>query len=876
MAVFQSWENTKDSFKLPKMTQPQYEEYTKDFKFENQFEYDRTKKVAQHYKGSYVSYTGKVRTDMKIYSELYPVIEKKKKAYALEKHKKETLRLREAIRQRDLYTHGKDEISFYKIPSAYAQGYGTQAGLAAYNRVNKNSNAVDMNKAVALAGGMSSAQFDEQYWRDVKAHERSKVQSAGMRKNTGQQKKISNTDDYKLSTIQKAVSTGKVKSILKSYNNNKSIKSNIISKPIKNNVISITTKKAQQKLSDDFGILTFDTEGTLSTIPKSGNVNWKLLGTSNKKRQEEITTQFGEKIKTSLIPEQIKNQITTKEKIKRELEGIESRLTQQNTYGFGDQYSKTELELLTKQKIGLKNKLQDINNDQKVISSALQTSDYNTMMRYLTKNNVITEDSRKQYLTMSNNKDSLQQELTSTNYFYQTQKIKISAIASEIIKLENLQKNNRGGRNQDNINSLIKKLDTKYPSLITTNDSNNAGLDKKSYDFMTSVKGILQQMDEKILPKAQNKLSKLRSSQLDAASALSNQETSDERMQRAITTNQTTQSKLEFKELTGMDAGDNTDTTMREWYTSIGQDPNEKMKGYKHKGNADWFSSWLKNDTVLVVDNDQVLGGDINKSLQNKVQKQVDVVKKYNAWGDANKYISGSLNEWKNDLTIYYGKYYSAPRVSKQDISKDWFGSTTIEGDSFVGHVNYKMGGVRGGAYWVQDVKKLLRETRTYEGTLGEKIEDRKTRILALKLEQDRLQESHDVLRPQITTTVEKGVKHGNITVDEELTKTLSSSSQELYDVNYNVAALETEQEYLEKSLVKTIDEREEIEKQRRIREYNQIQGNVGSGAPRRSSQSSPGRPSLKGYNRNRSSNIKQAEDKKRYRRKGGLGGLVI
>ena len=46
------------------------------------------------------------------------------------------------------------------------------------------------------------------------------------------------------------------------------------------------------------------------------------------------------------------------------------------------------------------------------------------------------------------------------------------------------------------------------------------------------------------------------------------------------------------------------------------------------------------------------------------------------------------------------------------------------------------MGGIRGGAYWVQDVRKLLRKTKEHEVTMKEKIDDRKTKLIELLLEQ--------------------------------------------------------------------------------------------------------------------------------------------
>mgnify|MGYP003323935828 CR=1 FL=1 len=156
-------------------------------------------------------------------------------------------------------------------------------------------------------------------------------------------------------------------------------------------------------------------------------------------------------------------------------------------------------------------------------------------------------------------------------------------------------------------------------------------------------------------------------------------------------------------------------------------------------------------------------------------------------------------------------------------------------------------------------------------------IEERKAKLVGLKLEQSRLDESHRALRPEITTAVDSGIKHGKLSVDKVLADRLGSSSQKLYDINYSVASLETEQEYLEKSLEKTVSEREELEQQRKQREYNQIQNNVGSASPRRIGYSSPGRPSLKQVSRTNtgSSGINTRQSKQRAQRRNTLGGLV-
>ena len=596
-------------------------------------------------------------------------------------------------------------------------------------------------------------------------------------------------------------------------------------------------------------------------------------------KKKEFTTNLMESVAMQSVPLTIQKQQKEEDQLEKELESVNKKLDSfktKQTDRYGNQYYKVtaESQRLTDKKSDLEKKLQDINNDQAVASRSLESLDYNTMMRYLAKQDVITDKTRKNYLQYSDpSLATLEQEVQAANYAYQQQKTKTSATSSEIKHLEYLQKNNMGGTKTSEIDNFVLGLENKYGDSIMTK------FDTTAPAGSTTVAGVLQQLNENILPDSQRKQSGLRKEQLSASSALSKEETTKQRNARATAVNKETESKRKFEQLTGMEAGSSADQTMQDWYDTIGRTrPDKTMQGYTERdSNPDWFGGWLTNDTMLQRDTDLTLWGEQDKSGYHNLSHKKNVLRKYDEWENANKYISEDLHALKGDLNQYYGSFYSSPSVTKQDVSKAWFGSPTIEGDSFVGHVNQQMGGIRGGAYWVQDVRKLLRKTKEHEVTMKEKIDDRKTKLIELQLEQSRLDEAHRSLRPEITTAVEKGVKHGSGGVDDALQKRLVSSSQTLYDTNELVAITKTEQEYLEKSLKKTIEEREELEKQRKVREYNQLQGNVGSGSPKRSGYSSPGRPSLKQVSRTStgSSGINTQQSKKRARRKEGLGGLV-
>ena len=649
----------------------------------------------------------------------------------------------------------------------------------------------------------------------------------------------------------------------------------------------VKAKNEKEKRIETYGWDPYETSNFFgATRDQSGQLKKheakNYLDTTQMTKEEKVKFTIGtlESVAAQSTAVNIKSQRKEEVKLEKELAAINKELsTYKMNYSSKDGtpiYKVTSAsQALTQKKLELQSRLQDINNDQAVATSSLAALDYNTMMRYLSKNDVISDATRKNYLSVSDPSLAvLEQEVQASNYAWQQQKTKTSATASEIRKLEGLQKNiTKGGYSvakQNTLDKFVLSLENKYGDQLDTqfDNSNN------------SIEDVLKQLNNNILSKSKNTQADLRADHLSAASTLSKKETTEQRMARATNINKMAESKREFEELTGMEAGTNADRSMADWYESIGSTrPDQYMKGYAQRdtGTSDWFSGWLQNDTMLARDASLTLWGEQDQSGYSGLSGKKGILDKYDAWDQANQYIGEDLHALKGDLNQYYGSFYSSPSVTTQDVSKILFGSPTVEGDSFIGHVNQQMGGVRGGAYWVGDIKKLSKKTKEHEKTMVEQIEARKLKLIELELERSRLDESHKALRPEITAAVASGVKHGSGNVDSDLQKRIAASSQELFDTNEQVALAKVEQEYLEKSLKLTIGEREELEKQRKIREYNQLQSNVGSGAPRVGGYSSPGRPSLKQVSRTNtgSSGINTQQSKQRIKRRNSLGGLV-
>ena len=240
---------------------------------------------------------------------------------------------------------------------------------------------------------------------------------------------------------------------------------------IQNTGLSLAVREEQQKLSDDFGILTFDVKGNLSTLPKSGMVDWDALGLSgdeHKERRGKVKEQFGQEIMSSMIPSQMKTQAKKETELEAELKSVNKKMkiydkwnrqTDSMEHDNSDEY--WELAIRKKE---ITSSLQNINNDQKVIAAALESVDYNTMMHYLAKNDVITEDSRKQYVQFGDpSKASLKQELTAAGYEWEQQRESTSELASAITRLEGLDKNNMGTvRQQESLDKEITRLENYF------------------------------------------------------------------------------------------------------------------------------------------------------------------------------------------------------------------------------------------------------------------------------------------------------------------------------------------------------------------------------------------------------------------------------
>ena len=670
---------------------------------------------------------------------------------------------------------------------------------------------------------------------------------------------------------------------------------------IRNTGLSLAVREQQQVLSDTYGILTFDVKGNLSTLPASGMVDWDALGLSgekHKERREQVKKQFGDEIMNSLIPSQMKVQEAKERELEAELKVINKQMKGHETKydartgTFSDDGSQ-EYWTLYQRKQAIQANLTNINNDQKVIAAALESVDYNTMMHYLAETDVITDESRKQYVSFGDpSKASLKQELTARGYEWEQQKETTEAIAKKILALENLHKNNMGTTGQQ------EKYDNEVASierLFQIDLDEKGGFDK-----------VKSQLKEHLDVSSKEQF-RLRKEKDDIASQYSASLTNEERVTAAAEQNRTAVAKKEFEELTGMKAEgtaanalqawntktmndyyDQRDPELNIWYRDgsdsmkVDFDPNSVSRGKQnefgnyggtlspdsrqlHDSSSDWFAQWLNPNKNWQTQTDLTLFGDINIEGKKKLQSQANIIKKYDAWERANEFIGGSLYDYKKDLNTMYSGYYSAPTVTQEEANRARVGTSTVYGDSYVFDTSVKVGGVRSGPYERQDYVKLIAEIKKTEQTLADNLEKEKQKYAELSAEREAIQKQHSELRPQISGAVERGVAQGNISVDRELQAKLSTSSDKLWDARTKEALSKTDQMYYEKSIELTEKDRLAIEQKKKELDFEFIQSRTDSTAVSRPRQySSPGRPSLKQHSDSR---MQQLEATRRARR---------
>ena len=310
------------------------------------------------------------------------------------------------------------------------------------------------------------------------------------------------------------------------------------------------------------------------------------------------------------------------------------------------------------------------------------------------------------------------------------------------------------------------------------------------------------------------------------------------------------------------------------------QKKNEAMYTWKKMGlgsESGWNKNWIGGggkDLMRGAESINLLtGGKIDQTKLGKLQSDAAIIKKYDSWDQAEQYIGGSITEYKDDIKKTYKKSHKVGSVSDATIATSWFGKSTVEGESWTLNVANNLG-VREGLYAGQDIGKIVKTSEKYSSTIKNEIDLKKKELIVLREKRRLLQESHKALVPLIDDQVQKDYKAGGQNLNKGLVKKLSTSSESLYDLNYEIAEHQVAQTYYEKSLIKTDRDIEKYKKIKKQVDFQTVQGITSGGMINRITRSgSYGRNQANRFRRNtgvRRKTVRGGINKRR-----GLGGLV-
>jgi hypothetical protein len=427
---------------------------------------------------------------------------------------------------------------------------------------------------------------------------------------------------------------------------------------------------------------------------------------------------------------------------------------------------------------------------------------------------------------------------------------------------------------------LYDEIRKKLPGLNIDTDMSitdvKKAVGKISKDYSNEFKNIKNQKNELALKIAKNS-------------------TNTQRLELAESTNKTAQSKQGIEEMIGFNLSGETPSDIKSQWDktfigqyaygqqvkteeekSIAQNKNtlrEMGIGTKSGWNKNWIGGGGKDLMRGAESINLITGGKLDEKKLGEMRHGASVVKKYDGWDQAERYIGESITAYKDDITTTYKKSHRVGSVSDSTIATSWFGKPTVEGESWTLNVANNLG-VREGLYAGQDIQKIVNTSEKYSSTIKNEIDVKKKELIALKEKRRLLQESHNELLPLIDVQVEKDSQAGGSRLDQNLVSKLSTSSELLYDLNYEIAEHQVAQEYYEKSLLKTDRDIEKYKDIKKQVDFQTVQGLTSGGMLNRITRSgSYGRNQANRFRRNTGSRKRTVRGGVNKRR--GLGGLV-
>jgi hypothetical protein len=693
--------------------------------------------------------------------------------------------------------------------------------------------------------------------------------------------------------------------------------------------LSPETIKAQQALSDadpEFGIVTFDVAGNISTAPSSGKINWDAMGIDSMsgERKKQIKSQLGDYYVRQGIQKEAENINKSEAALNKKIAEVNKQLGAINIFSAVQNYIKeserkkslgkyenpefgknerswgnygtlnpknAEVSKLEKQLAQLQKAKKDNLGRRSKIGNAVKSVGRNEFYKKVYDAGGMDDMTASMLLTSTLNENRDREIM-----IVEQKALEQKSVQSELNKLNRferrLMKLDRNKSTSGKTTAWKDRRDKLYQEM------RDNGIDVNDGVTIASALGLVKPLvtdksdDFQRIKNEKNKLSL----------NISQNRTNEGNISFASDIKMAQVGKQEFEKLTGYDVdeleskGISAKSAMNMYYNEmnkLGLESNERdQKSYvyfdeetqsvKKKKYVDaWYGNWLFSQGSDLQrgaeDIDLITGKKIDNELQSKLRGQKQILDKYDAWGNASKYIGDTVSSWKGETRDYYNKSYLGASVSDSTISKHWFGTDTVQGESFAIGAASQIG-IRdyskdpSGISAQADVKKIISTSQGYYDNLKTEHSKVEEQLALLQAQQEAKQSKHKEYRPLIDSKVKQS--QTTVSVDKEFASELDKSSQELYDLNYQLAEKRVALEYYEKSMVKTERDIEQFKQQKKQLDFDIVQNSVSSGLINRIQKTAqPGRSKFRRNTGGKRTRTRGSSN--RLQRRNTLGGLV-
>ena len=267
------------------------------------------------------------------------------------------------------------------------------------------------------------------------------------------------------------------------------------------------------------------------------------------------------------------------------------------------------------------------------------------------------------------------------------------------------------------------------------------------------------------------------------------------------------------------------------------------------------------------------------KSLQDKVK----ILKRYDSWGQRDAHIGSELSQRETSLNRYYNSNYLQDfTYSDKKASQSMFGTDEPTAHSLAYSSMSEIGfNQKNPRTAISSLNKILSKTDTDRQDYAESLSGIETKLSTLKEKQALKRKANKSVEADIARQVKADISEGNIDVNTEFRDKITGTSEELYDVNSDIAEHNILKSYYSKSISQTDedvghlkDRLEEVIEVKKRNDYETIVSFTEDGGQNvnRSKSSAIGYNNSNRFRRRTGANVKRV----RGGRGNNLSGLVI